>query len=193
MAERVRVRDITNQEGNRLLRIVRRSSGSDPARLIRYGAWTDRGAMPWAVRRSRKTGSSFGGTGRGSGSGGTVTLPFIPHDDPRVIDSTGALDLADIPQRLLVVGGGIIGLEMATVYSELGSTITVVELLDQLIPGAEKDVVAPLTKRITKRYDAIHLKTKVTNVEASAAGAITVIGVPRPARIGPSSEPPPMP
>jgi dihydrolipoamide dehydrogenase len=99
-----------------------------------------------------------------------VTLPFIPHDDPRVIDSTGALDLADIPQRLLVVGGGIIGLEMATVYSELGSTITVVELLDQLIPGADKDVVAPLTKRITKRYDAIHLKTKVTNVEAGPDG-----------------------
>ncbi len=99
-----------------------------------------------------------------------VTLPFIPHDDPRVIDSTGALDLTDIPQQLLVVGGGIIGLEMATVYAELGSTITVVELLDQLIPGADKDIVAPLTKRIAKRYDAIHLKTKVTNVEAGADG-----------------------
>jgi dihydrolipoamide dehydrogenase len=99
-----------------------------------------------------------------------VTLPFIPHDDPRVIDSTGALELSDIPQRLLVVGGGIIGLEMATVYSELGSSITVVELLDQLIPGADKDVVAPLTKRITARYEAIHLKTKVTNVEAGPDG-----------------------
>ena len=99
-----------------------------------------------------------------------VTLPFIPHDDPRVIDSTGALDLADIPERLLVIGGGIIGLEMATVYSELGSTITVVELLDQLIPGADKDVVAPLTKRITKQYDAVYLKTKVTKVEAGADG-----------------------
>ena len=64
-----------------------------------------------------------------------VTLPFIPHDDPRVIDSTGALELGGVPERLLVIGGGIIGLEMATVYSELGSRVTVVELLDQLIPG----------------------------------------------------------
>ena len=83
-----------------------------------------------------------------------VVLPFVPHDDPRVIDSTGALDLADIPERLLVLGGGIIGLEMATVYSELGTRISVVELMDQLIPGADKDLVTPLTKRITKDYDA---------------------------------------
>ena len=74
------------------------------------------------------------------------TLPFIPHDDPRVIDSTGALDLDNIPERLLVLGGGIIGLEMACVYSELGTKISVVELMDQLIPGADKDLVTPLTK-----------------------------------------------
>ena len=80
-----------------------------------------------------------------------VTLPFVPHDDPRVIDSTGALDLDDIPERLLVLGGGIIGLEMATVYSELGTKISVVELMDQLIPGADKDLVTPLTKRIAAR------------------------------------------
>ena len=80
-----------------------------------------------------------------------VTLPFIPHDDPRVIDSTGALDLDNIPERLLVLGGGIIGLEMACVYSELGTKISVVELMDQLIPGADKDLVTPLTKRIAKR------------------------------------------
>jgi dihydrolipoamide dehydrogenase len=99
-----------------------------------------------------------------------ATLPFVPHDDPRVIDSTGALQPERIPDRLLVVGGGIIGLEMATVYAELGSQVTVVELLDQLIPGADKDVVAPLAKRIGKRYQGVHLKTKMTKVEAGSAG-----------------------
>jgi dihydrolipoamide dehydrogenase len=99
-----------------------------------------------------------------------MTLPFIPNDDPRVIDSTGALALDDVPQRLLVLGGGIIGLEMATVYAELGSAITVVELMDQLIPGADKDIVTPLTKRITKQYENIYLKSKVTAVEAGDDG-----------------------
>ena len=73
-----------------------------------------------------------------------VTLPFIPHDDPRVIDSTGALELDGVPARLLVLGGGIIGLEMACVYDALGSSVTVVELMDQIIPGADKDIVMPL-------------------------------------------------
>ncbi len=99
-----------------------------------------------------------------------VTLPFIPHDDPRVIDSTGALELKSIPKRLLVLGGGIIGLEMATVYHALGSKVTVVELLDQIIPGADKDIVAPLMKRIEKRYEKIRLKTKVTGVAANPEG-----------------------
>ena len=99
-----------------------------------------------------------------------VTLPFIPHDDPRVIDSTGALELDGIPQRLLVVGGGIIGLEMATVYHALGAKVTVVEMMDQIIPGADKDIVTPLMKRISKQYEAIHLKAKVTNVEADGQG-----------------------
>jgi dihydrolipoamide dehydrogenase len=99
-----------------------------------------------------------------------VALPFIPSDDPRVIDSTGALELDDVPQRMLVLGGGIIGLEMATVYSELGAQITVVELMDQLIPGADKDIVTPLTKRITKQYENIYLKTKVTSVEPADDG-----------------------
>ena len=101
-----------------------------------------------------------------------VTLPFIPHEDERVIDSTGALELARVPERLLVIGGGIIGLEMATVYSELGAGVTIVELLDQLIPGADKDLVAPLFKRISGRYDAIYLSTKVTGVEATADGLL---------------------
>jgi dihydrolipoamide dehydrogenase len=99
-----------------------------------------------------------------------VTLPFIPHDDPRVIDSTGALELADVPGRLLVLGGGIIGLEMACVYDALGSRVTVVELMDQIIPGADKDIVKPLHKRIEGRYEKILLKTKVTAVTAGEDG-----------------------
>ena len=99
-----------------------------------------------------------------------VKLPMFPWDDPRVMDSTDALDLADIPERLLVVGGGIIGLEMACVYDALGSAVTVVELLDQLMPGADKDLVRPLEQRIRKRYGGIHLGTKVTSVTAQKNG-----------------------
>jgi dihydrolipoamide dehydrogenase len=99
-----------------------------------------------------------------------VELPFLPHDDPRVIDSTGALELADVPKRMLVLGGGIIGLEMACVYDALGSKITVVEFMDQLMPGADKDIVKPLQNRIAKRYENILLKTKVTAMEAQKKG-----------------------
>ncbi|MCR9108446.1 dihydrolipoyl dehydrogenase [Marivita sp. XM-24bin2] len=99
-----------------------------------------------------------------------VNLPFIPHDDERVIDSTGALELRDIPKRMLILGGGIIGLEMACVYDALGSKISVVEFMDQLMPGADKDIVKPLHKRIEGRYENIWLKTKVTNVEAQKKG-----------------------
>jgi len=112
-----------------------------------------------------------------------VTLPFIPHADPRVIDSTGALELAGIPKRLLVIGGGIIGLEMATVYHALGAKVTIVELMDQIIPGADKDIVAPLHKRIETRYEAIHLKTKVTGAAAGPDGVtISFEGPKAPAR-----------
>lgn len=97
-------------------------------------------------------------------------IPGFPYDDPRLIDSTGALALADVPKRMLIIGGGIIGLEMATVYDALGSKISVVELMDQLMPGADKDVVRPLHKRIEKRYEAIYLKTKVSKIEAQKAG-----------------------
>ncbi|EPX77057.1 dihydrolipoyl dehydrogenase [Litoreibacter arenae] len=99
-----------------------------------------------------------------------VELPFIPHDDPRVLDSTGALELADVPKRMLILGGGIIGLEMACVYDALGSKITVVEFMDQLMPGADKDMVKPLQTRIAKRYEKIMLKTKVTAMEAQKKG-----------------------
>jgi len=98
-----------------------------------------------------------------------VKLPFIP-DDPRVIDSTGALALEDVPGRMLVIGGGIIGLEMATVYNSLGSKVTVVEMLDNIVAGADKDMIKPLFNRIEKRYEAILLKTRVTAVEATAKG-----------------------
>lgn len=98
-----------------------------------------------------------------------VKLPFLP-DDPRIIDSTGALELEQVDCKMLVIGGGIIGLEMATVYNALGAEITIVELMDQLIPGADSDIVAPLFKRIKQRYKNIYLKTKVTKVEAKKDG-----------------------
>ena len=97
-------------------------------------------------------------------------IPGFPCDDPRIIDSTGALRLQDIPQRMLIIGGGIIGLEMATVYDALGSRVSVVELADGLIPGADRDLVRPLAKRIEKRYEAIYLKTKVSKIEALKEG-----------------------
>lgn len=99
-----------------------------------------------------------------------VRLPDFPWDDPRVMDSTGALELADIPKRLLVVGGGIIGLEMACVYDALGTKVTVVELADSLMLGADRDLVRPLEKRIRKRYENIFLKSKVTEAKASQKG-----------------------
>ncbi|GAB5604385.1 dihydrolipoyl dehydrogenase [Sideroxyarcus sp. TK5] len=97
-------------------------------------------------------------------------IPGFPYDDERIIDSTGALALKDVPKRMLVIGGGIIGLEMATVYEALGAKISVVELMDQLMPGADKDMVKPLHTRIAKRYEAIMLKTKVTRIEAEKKG-----------------------
>ena len=101
-----------------------------------------------------------------------VKIPGFPYDDPRLIDSTGALELRQIPKRLLVIGGGIIGLEMACVYDALGSKVTVVEFADGLILAADRDIVKPLHKRIEKRYEAIYLKTKVTKLEARANGLL---------------------
>ena len=99
-----------------------------------------------------------------------VKLPGFPWDDPRMMDSTDALLLKDVPKKLLVVGGGIIGLEMACVYDGLGSEVTVVELLDQLMPGADPDLVKPLATRLNKRYAGIHLKVKVSKIEAAKEG-----------------------
>lgn len=102
-----------------------------------------------------------------------VKLPNFPWDDKRVMDSTDALELAEVPGSLLVVGGGIIGLEMATVYGALGSKVTVVEFMDQLMPGADKDLVKPLADRLKKQGIEVHLKTKASGVTADAKG-ITV-------------------
>ncbi len=101
-----------------------------------------------------------------------VKLPAFPWDDPRVMDSTDALELKDIPKTLLVVGGGIIGLEMATVYRALGSAVTVVEFMDQIMPGTDTDLIKPLADRMKKQGVAIHLKTKVTEAKATKAGIV---------------------
>ena len=97
-------------------------------------------------------------------------IPVFPNDDPRLWDSTDALELKEIPKKLLIVGGGIIGLEMATVYHALGSEISVVELMDQIIPGCDNDLVTPLYRRIKKQYKNIWLETKVTSIEADKKG-----------------------
>ena len=96
-------------------------------------------------------------------------LPGLP-DDPRIVDSTGALELAPLPKRMLVVGGGIIGLEMACVYSALGTDVSVVELMDSLMPGTDPDLLRPFVKVISKRYDAIMLATRVTGMRATVPG-----------------------
>jgi dihydrolipoamide dehydrogenase len=100
----------------------------------------------------------------------SARIPGLPYEDPRLLDSTSALEMKDIPKRLLVIGGGIIGLEMACVYDALGAKVTVVELLDGLIPGADRDLIRPLQKRIEKRYEGIYLKTKVTRLEPHKEG-----------------------
>ena len=99
-----------------------------------------------------------------------VEIPGFPNHDPRLMDSTDALVLDDVPQRLLVIGGGIIGLEMATVYAALGSKVSVVELMDGLIPGCDRDLVKPLEQRIRARYESIRLSTRVTGISPADSG-----------------------
>ena len=103
-----------------------------------------------------------------------VKLPGFPWDDARVMDSTDALELAEVPKKLLVVGGGIIGLEMATVYRGLGSEVTVVELAPQLIPGADADLVKPLASRLKAQGVNVHLKTKVVEAKAQKNGIVCI-------------------
>lgn len=97
-------------------------------------------------------------------------LPGLPYGDPRLMDSTAALEIADVPARLLVIGGGIIGLEMATVYRALGSRVTLVELTDQLLPGADADIVEPLARRLAQCCETILLATRVVSLEPLAQG-----------------------
>ena len=98
--------------------------------------------------------------------------PFFDIGDDRVMDSTGALELNDIPDRLLVVGGGYIGLEMGSVYAALGSEVTVVEMSSGLLPGADRDLVSPLRKRLTKQFSAIHVNTKVARLAPADSGIV---------------------
>ena len=100
-----------------------------------------------------------------------TSIPDTP-DDPRIMDSTGALELKDIPKKLLIIGGGIIGLEMGTVYEALGSSVSVVELTDGLIQGCDRDIVRPLQRRMEKRFEDIWLETKVTKMEAKKEGVV---------------------
>ncbi len=123
------------------------------------------------VKDGKETTVSFDDCIIAAGSQATEIPPF-PNDDPRLIDSTGALEMSDIPNKLLIVGGGIIGLEMATVYDALGTEITVVEFMDGLIPGCDKDLVRPLMKRIKKQYKSILLSTKVTDIKAQNDGLL---------------------
>ena len=107
-------------------------------------------------------------------AGSRVTvLPTFDIDDPRIIDSTGALELKEIPKTMLIIGGGIIGLEMATVYSELGTEVSIVEFMPQMVPGADKDLIAPLQKRMKGLVKQIMLKTKVDSLDPTDDG-ITV-------------------
>src|SRR4029453_11094182 len=100
----------------------------------------------------------------------SARIPGFPYEDKRLMGSTEALDLVDVPKPLLIIGGGIIGLEMATVYDALGAKVTVVEFMDRLIPGADPDSGKPLARRIEKRYGKIMLKTKVAKIESTSVG-----------------------
>ena len=128
-----------------------------------YGEFIDSNHLRVTDKNEKITTINFSNAVIAAGSR-PVKLPFLP-DDPRIIDSTGSLELGSIPKNLLVIGGGIIGLEMATVYHALGSRITIVEMLDGLMAGADRDLVRPFQKRIAKQYDNIWLETRVTEVE----------------------------
>jgi dihydrolipoamide dehydrogenase len=136
-----------------------------------YGKFTSANTIEVVAEDGSKTVVGFQNCIIAAGSRVTK-LPFIPWDDPRVMDSTDALEVQEVPKRLLVVGGGIIGLEMATVYDALGAKVTVVELSSGLIPGADRDVVRPLERRIKKRYENIFLDTKVTAIEPTKEGLV---------------------
>ena len=152
--------------------MVKGLAGMAKQRKVRVLEGTGRFVSPNEVEVATADGAKLVRFGKAIIAAGSqaVKLPGFPWDDPRMMDSTDALLLADIPKKLLVVGGGIIGLEMASVYSALGSAVTVVELMDQLMPGADPDLVKPLQQRLAKRYAGIHLKIKVAKIEAEKKG-----------------------
>lgn len=133
-----------------------------------YGKFTGSNSLEVEAADGSKTTINFDNAIIAAGSE-PVSLPFIPQDDARVIDSTGALEMKDIPEKMLVLGGGIIGLEMGTVYRALGSQIDVVEFLDQLIPAADKDIIKIYQKYVKDKFNVM-LETKVTAVEAKKDG-----------------------
>ncbi len=133
-----------------------------------YGKFTSPKTIVIEAKDGTKT-ISFDNAIIAAGSS-VMHIPGLPYDDPRLMDSTGALELEDIPKRLLVIGGGIIGLEMATVYDALGSKVSIVELSPGLIPGCDRDLVRPLAKRVKKRYENIWLNAKVTDIKAKKSG-----------------------
>ncbi|MBD3618022.1 MAG: dihydrolipoyl dehydrogenase [Chromatiales bacterium] len=136
-----------------------------------YGRFTSPNTVEVEAADGRKTVIGFDNCIIAAGSRVTK-LPFIPWDDPRVMDSTDALEIEEVPERLLVVGGGIIGLEMATVYDALGAKVTIVELSPGLIPGADRDLIRPLERRIKKRYENIYTNTKVTEITPTKKGLV---------------------
>ncbi|HIP80802.1 MAG TPA: dihydrolipoyl dehydrogenase [Leucothrix mucor] len=136
-----------------------------------YGKFTSANTIEVEADDGTKTTIGFDNCIIAAGSRVTK-LPFIPWDDPRVMDSTDALELEEVPKRMLVVGGGIIGLEMATVYDALGTDITVVELGPDLMPGPDRDIVRPLERRIKKKYENIFLNTKVTEIKSTKKGLV---------------------
>lgn len=136
-----------------------------------YGKFTSANTIEVEAADGSKTTVGFENCIIAAGSSVTK-LPFIPWDDERVWDSTDALELHNIPKRLLVVGGGIIGLEMATVYSALGASVTVVELSPGLIPGADKDLIRPFERVLKSRYENIFTSTKVTELTPTKKGIV---------------------
>ena len=147
-------------------------AGMSKQRKVRVVEGTGMFASPHEIEVATKDGTKLVRFEKAIIAAGSqaLKLPGFPWEDPRMMDSTDALLLADIPKKLLVVGGGIIGLEMACVYDALGSEVTVVELMDQLMPGADPDLVRPLQQRLSKRYAGIHLKLKVAKIEAGKKG-----------------------
>jgi dihydrolipoamide dehydrogenase len=136
-----------------------------------YGTFVDSNTLELAKPDGSKETLRFKHAIVATGSSPTMP-PFFDLGDDRVMDSTGALVLADVPKKLLVVGGGYIGLEMGSVYAALGSDVTVVEMLSGLLPGADRDLVRPLQKRLAGQFKAIHLNTKVASLKAKRAGIV---------------------